>query len=397
MLAVVVLNKLLIAIGFTVLCIARPAWAQAQPAAAATSLNVEGLEDCEAKYRETKEWRIALVIANDDYPEAPLERPRDDALAVRTSLQEVSFCVILGFNLDRIRMEQAIKLYGTTLARKPNGVGFFYYAGHAIQIDETNYMIPVKHGIMSSEDAATRAVPLNLLLGELERVRAPANIVILDACRDNPWRTRSLGKPRGLAVVHTSNSGFLFGFSTAPGKEAADNGIYARALAEQITQEGLEIQHAFVNVNKAVRSVTRGAQIPWIHQSLSERVYLRGQGEPLDQPFPWKTVTYVSVGVAGTAATVGTVFGLLANSTYTDAERSCPSRTNCSQHAIDKRELAGRQANLSNVSFAVAVLGLAAAGTSYFLSPDEPSFKHGIQVSSTAGKNQVGLELAGSF
>jgi hypothetical protein len=391
-------KKLLIAIGFlNVLCTERPAWAQAQPAAAAASLNVEGIENCEAKYGETKEWRIALIIANSDYPEAPLERPRDDALAVRASLQEVSFCVILGFNLDRSKMEQAVKLYAETLARKPNGVGFFYYAGHAIQVDETNYMIPVKHGIVSADDVAAKAVSLNLLLGELERLRAPANIVILDACRDNPWRTRSWGKPRGLAVVHTNTSGFLFGFSTAPGKEAADNGIYASALAEQITQEGLEIQHAFVNVNKAVRRVTQGAQIPWIHQSLSERVYLRGKGEPLDQPFPWNTVTYVSLGVAGSAATVGTVFGLLANSTYADAERSCPSRTNCSEHAIDKRELAGRQANLSNVSFAVAVLGLAAAGTSYFLSPDEPSFTHGIQISSTAGKNQVGLELAGSF
>ena len=225
--------------------------------------------------------RTALVIGNAAYDTvAALKNPVNDAHDLAQTLRSFDFDVLSYENLAQQPMEQAIRSFGARISTAT--VALFYYAGHAAQVDGRNYLIPVGASIESEMDIKYHAVDLGLILDEFERHRNGVNIVILDACRDNPFRGfRGLSK--GLATTDAP-PGTLIAYATAPGSVAADgtgrNGIYTKHLVEVMRTPGLKVEEVFKRVRIAVYDETRGRQTPWEASSLTTEFYFRG-GDPM--------------------------------------------------------------------------------------------------------------------
>ena len=217
-----------------------------------------------------EEPRIALVIGNSAYREAPLRNPVNDARAMAQTLRELGFTVLAHENATKRTMEAAILAFGRRLAE--GGVGFFYYAGHGLQVRGRNYLVPVDAEIDS--EAATRiaAVDVDLLLEQMAEAKNRVNVVILDACRNNPFERRMRGASRGLAAVDAAR-GTLVAYATAPGSVAADgdgaNGLYTEELLQALRVPGLKVEEVFKRVRVAVTKRSKGAQTPWESSSLT--------------------------------------------------------------------------------------------------------------------------------
>ena len=143
--------------------------------------------------------RVALVIGNASYKESPLRNPINDARAMAASLKDLGFEVISVENAGKETMERAIVEFTGRLDE--NSSGLFYYAGHGVQVSGRNYMVPVDARIRSEREARIEAVGVNLVLDELEYAGNRLNVVILDACRNNPFERRLRGASRGLAAI----------------------------------------------------------------------------------------------------------------------------------------------------------------------------------------------------
>ncbi|MBS4027147.1 MAG: caspase family protein [Ignavibacteriales bacterium] len=185
----------------------------------------------------TSEKRTALVIGNANYKQASLKNPINDARAMANALRNVGFEVLLRENLNRRDMVDAITEFGGKIQR--GGTGLFYYAGHGMQMDGKNYLLPIGAAIEKKQDAEFEAVDVGRVLGEMDNARNRVNIVVLDACRDNPFARswRSTTAERGLAFMNAP-SGTYIAYATAPGEVAADgdgkNGLYTQELLAQI-------------------------------------------------------------------------------------------------------------------------------------------------------------------
>jgi len=196
-----------------------------------------------------EEPRIALVIGNSAYPEAPLRNPLNDVRAIAQALRELGFTVLAHENATKRTMEAAIVEFGRRLAE--GGVGTFYYAGHGLQVRGRNYLVPVDADIDS--EAATRiaAVDLELVLEQMTEAKNRVDIAILDACRNNPFERRLRGASRGLAAVDAAR-GTLVAYATAPGSVAADgdgkNGLYTEELLHALQVPGLKVEDVFKRV-----------------------------------------------------------------------------------------------------------------------------------------------------
>ena len=167
-----------------------------------------------AVYAET---RTALVIGNAAYPNGPLRNPVNDALDLAELLTQRSFDVTLLTDADKREMETAIREFGKKLAG--GGVGLFYYAGHAVQADGVNYLMPIDAAPTKETDTQYMAVNAGLVLGELGSKSNRLNLVILDACRDNPFARSFRSASRGLATMD-SPRGTLIAYATSSGKSA---------------------------------------------------------------------------------------------------------------------------------------------------------------------------------
>jgi hypothetical protein len=217
-----------------------------------------------------EESRLALVIGNGAYREAPLRNPVNDARAMAQRLRDLGFTVIAHENATKRTMEAAIVEFGRRLGE--GGVGAFYYAGHGLQVRGRNYLVPVDAEI--DDEAATRvaAVDVELLLEQMNEARNRINLVILDACRNNPFERRLRGGSRGLAAVDAAR-GTLIAYATAPGSVAADgdgsNGLYTEELLAALSEPGLQIEEVFKRVRINVSRRSRGAQTPWESSSLT--------------------------------------------------------------------------------------------------------------------------------
>ncbi|TMH27552.1 MAG: hypothetical protein E6H58_19430, partial [Betaproteobacteria bacterium] len=165
------------------------------------------------------EQRVALVIGNGAYKELPLTNPYNDATDMADVLREAGFRVILKRDADTRELRNAVREFATELRRAD--VGLFYFAGHGVQLTGTNYLLPVGADIRSAADAEDLSLDVNYVLRTMEESQTQVRIVILDACRNNPYSRsfRSLG--RGLAPI-TAATGSLVAFATAPGSLAAD-------------------------------------------------------------------------------------------------------------------------------------------------------------------------------
>ena len=225
------------------------------------------------------ERRTALVIGNSAYSSGPLKNPVNDATDMAKSLQKLGFTVNLKKNADLQTMEEAIEDFGNHLKR--GGVGLFYYAGHGVQVGGDNYLIPVGARINKESDVRFKAFDAGRILAEMENANNGVNIVLLDACRDNPFGKSFRSASRGLAIVSNSPSGTFISYSTSPGQVARDgegkNSPYTKALLENMAKPGLTINEVFMNVRSKLKRET--GQVPWELTSLEGNFYfVSGRG-----------------------------------------------------------------------------------------------------------------------
>jgi formylglycine-generating enzyme required for sulfatase activity len=230
------------------------------------------------------ERRTALVIGNAAYETGFLRNPVNDARAMAKVLEELSFDVTLRENLDQKQMKREIQAFGEKL--QEGGVGLFYFAGHGIQVNGRNYLIPVGAAIEHEKQVEYEAVDMGAVLSEMDFAHARMNIVIIDACRDNPFARSFRSMAQGLASIDAP-SGTLIAYATAPGSVANDgageNGVYTGELIKAMVQPGLKIEDVFKQVRSAVREATEGRQVPWESSSLEGDFYFLRPLQPAEQ------------------------------------------------------------------------------------------------------------------
>ena len=213
-----------------------------------------------------KERRIALVIGNGAYgAEGKLINPPNDATDVAQALRDLGFEVTLLKDGGQQEMDEAIEQFSSQLRK--GGVGLFYYAGHGVQVSDENYLIPIGAKIKSESDVRYKTIPLGKVIGEMEEAGNPVNIVIIDACRDNPSIRRfTRSASRGLAQLKREPEGMLIAYATAPGDVAQDgdgrNSPYTASLLQSLKKPEVPLQLLFEDVGRAVRAKTGGQQRP---------------------------------------------------------------------------------------------------------------------------------------
>lgn len=215
------------------------------------------------------ERRTALVIGNAAYDVGSLRNPVNDATDIAAALRQLGFEVTLLRNADLRVMQDAIDTFSHRLRQE--GAGLFYFAGHGVQVGGENYLIPIRARISRQQDVQYEAVPVGRILGGMEDAENQLNIIILDACRDNPLARQWRSSQRGLATVQAAR-GSLIAFATAPGGTANDgdgrNGLYTSKLLQHLTTPGLSVEYLFKRVRAGVVEATKGKQIPWESSSL---------------------------------------------------------------------------------------------------------------------------------
>jgi len=221
--------------------------------------------------------RFALVIGNANYETAPLRNPENDAVTMQKQLAEVGFQVTKYTNCDYQTMKKAIVEFGTALQSEPDAVGLFYYAGHGIQVNGENYLVPIDAKLEKESDVEIYAINLTGLMTQLQYSANSMNIIILDACRNNPFaRSFRSTASRGFSVV-SAPGGSIVAYATAPGSVAADgegaNGLYTQELVKAMKNPGMKIEDVFKQVRVQIKQLSGGKQIPWENSSLEKDFY----------------------------------------------------------------------------------------------------------------------------
>lgn len=240
--------------------------------------------------------RIALVIGNSAYRDSPLRNPTNDAKDLAAVLRRLGFDVVERTDASQKEMNLAIAQFGEKL--RSDTVALFFYAGHGMQVKGKNYIIPVDAQITSEATVRAMAVDVDTVLDQLQA--SPMNIVILDACRNNPFERRFRSVGGGLAQMDAPK-GSLIAYATAPGKTAADgdgrNGLYTQELLKHIQTPGLQIEAVFKRVRNGVMAGSGEAQTPWESSSLTGDFYFQAPEKvtPLisaasDAKTPWLTI-----------------------------------------------------------------------------------------------------------
>jgi formylglycine-generating enzyme required for sulfatase activity len=225
-----------------------------------------------------QEARVALVIGNGAYPEAPLQNPVNDARAMKVALESCKFQVTLLTDASKRAMEDAIRAFGEDI--RGGAVGLFYFAGHGVQVQGENYLIPIGAKLAQEVDVRYQGVDVGEVLDRMDAAKNGLNILILDACRNNPFARswhRGLGG-QGLAQVKAP-TGSLIAYATAPGSTAADgegaHGLYTQALLRQMQEPGESLLELFQKVREQVLDDSHQAQVPWESNSTVGDFYFR--------------------------------------------------------------------------------------------------------------------------
>lgn len=227
------------------------------------------------------EKRIALIIGNDSYEHiTPLEEPRRDAGVVSDALADAGFDVLSCENTNRMGMLEAWRDFHSKLEMAgPHACGAFYFAGHGVQLDGGNYLLPVDVSEGFAPLLRNVTIPVDDLLGSLGMLSHQIHLLFLDCCRNNPFehsmRARG-GVHRGLTVP-ASPPETLIGFATEPNRIAGDNGLYASKLAEGIRKQGVSVENMCKWVRVQVSEATHLEQVPWDHSSLRSEFYFHPQ------------------------------------------------------------------------------------------------------------------------
>jgi len=223
----------------------------------------------------TAQTRLALVVGNGAYGSVPaLDNPTADSQLMAQSLEAAGFRVTLINDADQITMNRAIAQFGRDLrAAGEDTTGLFYYAGHGVQSFGSNYLLPTDISLTDAADLPLVGIEAQAVLRQMASARNRTNIVILDACRDNPFEAIASLDDNGLAEMKAPTGTFL-SYSTAPGAVALDglegNSPFTAALASHIPQPGLAIEQLFKSVRNDVLRVTNGRQVPWDTSSLTQ-------------------------------------------------------------------------------------------------------------------------------
>jgi len=241
--------------------------------------------------------RQALVIGNAAYQYAdPLRNSVNDAELLAASLKQIGFKVTLLRDASLVQMSRAAAEFGRGLGR--NDIAFVYFAGHGVQHGGENYLIPIDARVEQPEELRAHAFPISQLFAALPADGRSSNIVVLDACRNNPFAgrspaySRSLGAakpderglarvevPAGLSQLENVPGNTLIAYATSPGKVALDgdgrNSPYAEALASVMLDEGLEVTAVFQEATLLVKRATRYQQEPWMNWSLNDKVFFK--------------------------------------------------------------------------------------------------------------------------
>ncbi len=219
------------------------------------------------------EKRLALIIGNNGYRHSgELDNPRHDARLIASVLRRAGFETDVRIDVPRKAMKEAFRAYANKIrAAGSDAVGFFYYAGHGTQVKGINYLLPVDANIETEAQVESEAISASGLMAQLEGAGNRMNIVILDSCRNNPFKRGYRAQVRGLAPMHAPKS-TLVGYSTQPGNVALDGNAgyspYAIALHRAIRRPGQTLQQTFKRARLEVNQATDGKQTPWEESSL---------------------------------------------------------------------------------------------------------------------------------
>lgn len=226
----------------------------------------------------TGERRTALVIGNAGYRVDPLRNAVNDATDVAASLRRVGFQVAELHDADHQRMEEGVDQFTRQLGR--GGVGLFYYSGHGVQVNGLNYLIPVDARISSESDIKYQSVQVDWVLDRMRDAGNELNVIILDACRNNPYSRNLRSAQPGLAVIQAA-TGSLIAYATSPGTTAEDgpgrNGTYTKHLLHFMQIPNLSAEQMFKEVRVAVAQETGKKQIPWVSTSILGDFYFAGR------------------------------------------------------------------------------------------------------------------------
>lgn len=224
----------------------------------------------------SKDTRVALVIGNSDYLYNPLKNPVNDAMDMAKELEKLNFDVTLKLNADRKEMATAIKDFGKKI--KNGGVALFYFAGHGVQVDGINYLIPVSASISNELDVEFESIEARRILAEMENAGNKMNIIILDSCRNNPFESASRSGNFGLARMDAPQGSMLV-YSTSPGKTAFDggeerNGVFTGSLLFELRNNPTSnLSELLIKVRNRVIDKSNGEQIPWESSSLTGQFF----------------------------------------------------------------------------------------------------------------------------
>jgi TPR repeat protein len=219
--------------------------------------------------------RHALVIGNGAYPFQPLDNPRNDARAIAGVLGELGFDVLLLEDASLAKFAAGVQRLQASLAQ--GDTALFYYAGHGVQYRGINYLLPTDIRLHSPADLPSQAPSLNQIMTQIQQAKVGMTIVILDACRNNPFGAFADAFGNGLANVERGGSESLIAYATAAGEAALDgaggNSPFTAALVTALGRPNTEIFDLFRQVRGQVREATDGLQLPWISGSLEHEFY----------------------------------------------------------------------------------------------------------------------------
>ncbi len=223
--------------------------------------------------------RTALIVGNAQYVHfGTLKNPANDALDISATLEGLGFDVTVLLDAGRQELSLAVRAFGDRLAAS-GGLGLFYYAGHGIEVNGTNYLIPSDADIAAEDEVEFNSIPLDLVVNKMATAQNGQNIVILDACRDNPLPVtrRSTAATRGLSVVEAP-TGTLIVYATEPGRAALDgdgrNSPFTGAFLEHVDTPGVDVEIMMRSVRSDVIAETAGEQTPWTNSSLTGSIVL---------------------------------------------------------------------------------------------------------------------------
>ncbi|NCC91444.1 MAG: hypothetical protein EOM01_13960, partial [Spirochaetia bacterium] len=249
-----------------------PATLQTAPMGSFAAMNQESLVSLDLELGKTD--RYALVYGNSRYTGMPvLANPVNDANDIAGLLDKLGFKVTLVTDASQGSMESTLRSFAAEIGKRKADIALFFYAGHGAQFEGVNYLLPVDADIRQAHELSSKALSMELVASTLERTGSSLNLVILDACRDNPFASSRGSADRGLSAMVRGGNESMVVFATAPGAVAQDgtgrNSPFTSALKEHLATPDLEIRQLVARVSRSVQDSTGARQIPWVNTSFT--------------------------------------------------------------------------------------------------------------------------------